>query len=244
MSTVHQIEANRLNAQKSTGPRSAEGKAASSLNALKSGIETNVLIIPGECPSVLFALQKEYTERHQPATPEERVLVDTLIRAEWQLRRLDKVEHHHWESRFKDEAKAQGADMLYARDLENLQAYGRVYRELDKTFARLQRRIDSFNRSYRTTLHELKRLQSDRQAQLEAAPAPAPPPQPIATEPTCAQIGFVPQTTPELAPAAQIGFVPALSPAPTPQAPVSRVGFSDFNVFKSVTNRAPSPATH
>jgi hypothetical protein len=37
MSTEAQINANRLNAQKSTGPRTPEGKAASSLNALKSG---------------------------------------------------------------------------------------------------------------------------------------------------------------------------------------------------------------
>jgi hypothetical protein len=35
MSTLRQIEANRRNAQKSTGPTSVTGKAASSMNALK-----------------------------------------------------------------------------------------------------------------------------------------------------------------------------------------------------------------
>src|ERR1044071_8659925 len=34
MATVAQIAANRLNAQKSTGPRSVDGKLASSMNAL------------------------------------------------------------------------------------------------------------------------------------------------------------------------------------------------------------------
>ena len=38
MSTRRQIEANRRNAQKSTGPPSVTGKAASSMNALKTGI--------------------------------------------------------------------------------------------------------------------------------------------------------------------------------------------------------------
>jgi hypothetical protein len=137
-------------------------------------------------------------------------MVDTLIRAEWQLRRLDKVERHLWESRFKDIAKTQGASMLYARDIENQQAYGRVYAELDKTFARLQRRIDSLNRSYRTTLHELKRLQVERQAQAEPQPAPAPPPQPITPQATSPQIGFVPQsTTQPLQPAAATTAPPA-----------------------------------
>ena len=39
MATIQQIEANRLNAQKSTGPRSVERKAASRFNATKTGID-------------------------------------------------------------------------------------------------------------------------------------------------------------------------------------------------------------
>ena len=45
MASQKQTEANRLNAQKSTGPRSPEGKAASSMNALKSGIDAKSQII-------------------------------------------------------------------------------------------------------------------------------------------------------------------------------------------------------
>jgi hypothetical protein len=41
MATSAQIAANRANAQKSTGPRSAEGKSASRFNALKHGIDAN-----------------------------------------------------------------------------------------------------------------------------------------------------------------------------------------------------------
>jgi len=83
MSTLQQIEANRLNAQKSTGPRSAEGKAAVRFNALKSGIDAQSQVIPGEDPAALAALAAEYHDRYQPATPEVRALVDTLITAEW-----------------------------------------------------------------------------------------------------------------------------------------------------------------
>lgn len=39
MASIRQIEANRLNAKKSTGPRTAEGKSRSRMNALKSGID-------------------------------------------------------------------------------------------------------------------------------------------------------------------------------------------------------------
>ena len=62
MSTENQIEANRLNAQKSTGPRSAEGKARSSMNALESGIDAKSLIIRGENIDTLLTLAAEYIE--------------------------------------------------------------------------------------------------------------------------------------------------------------------------------------
>ena len=50
MASQKQTEANRLNAQKSTGPRSVEGKAASRMNALKSGIDARSNFIRGEDP--------------------------------------------------------------------------------------------------------------------------------------------------------------------------------------------------
>jgi hypothetical protein len=45
MSTKSQIETNRRNAAKSTGPTSVEGKAVSSMNAPKSGIHTESAIL-------------------------------------------------------------------------------------------------------------------------------------------------------------------------------------------------------
>src|ERR1039457_4615903 len=69
MATLQQIEANRLNAQKPTGPRSAEGKAVVRFNALKSGIDAQSQVIPGEDPAALAALAAGYHDRYQPATP-------------------------------------------------------------------------------------------------------------------------------------------------------------------------------
>ena len=97
MASQKQIEANRLNSQKSTGPRSAEGKAASRMNALKSGIDAKSQIIRGEKTVNLEILVTEYYDRYQPATPEQRMLVDTLIDAEWLLRRFRLCEAQLWE---------------------------------------------------------------------------------------------------------------------------------------------------
>src|SRR5471032_2564620 len=69
MPSQTQIDVNRLNSQKSTGPTSQEGKAASSLNALKSGIHANSHISHGEDPAALDALTAAFLLQFQPAGP-------------------------------------------------------------------------------------------------------------------------------------------------------------------------------
>src|SRR4051794_38051552 len=44
------LAANRANAQKSTGPRTPDGKAASRLNALTHGLCARIPLVPGEDP--------------------------------------------------------------------------------------------------------------------------------------------------------------------------------------------------
>ncbi len=92
MATERQIEANRLNAQKSTGPRTPEGKAAVRFNALKHGLDAGLLVIPGEDPEELDALIFEYYEQFRPETPVSRYLVDTLVQCDWSRRRLSRLE--------------------------------------------------------------------------------------------------------------------------------------------------------
>ena len=77
-----------LKSKRPTGPRTVTGKARSSMNALKSGIYSKSLVIPGEDPEHLAALTNEYFERFRPSVPEQRDQVDILIRSTWTLRRL------------------------------------------------------------------------------------------------------------------------------------------------------------
>ncbi|MBV8906442.1 MAG: hypothetical protein JOZ22_22610, partial [Acidobacteriia bacterium] len=48
MATDGQIEANRRNAQKNTGPRRPEGKAAVRFNNLRHGLRAKTIFLPGE----------------------------------------------------------------------------------------------------------------------------------------------------------------------------------------------------
>lgn len=98
MATPRQIAANRRNAQHCTGPTSPAGRAISSMNALKTGIDAKSGILPDENPAERAALATEYYARFTPATPEEHRLVDALIRDEWLTRRYRRVEATIWEN--------------------------------------------------------------------------------------------------------------------------------------------------
>ena len=144
MATPAQIQANRRNALLSTGPRSVEGKAASRFNALKTGIQAKSQVIPGEDPAELEELAAGYHREFNPVTPLQRFLVDSLVRAEWQLRRYHTIEARLWEHSMTPEAASLGE--AYAR---NLQA-----------FTRLHRCIQAAERSYYRALQELRRIQA------------------------------------------------------------------------------------
>jgi hypothetical protein len=173
MASQKQLAANRLNAQKSTGPRSVEGKARSSMNALKTGIDARSQTIPGEPISQLEELTDDYYQRFCPTTPEQRMLVDTLIDCEWLLRRFRRVEGQMWENPIFEITPA------------------KAFRDGSDHFARLQRRIDATQRNYRNALHELQRLQAEA-TEPESDHDPAPRNQPVSTP-----NGFVPQPSPQ-----------------------------------------------
>jgi hypothetical protein len=146
MATQHQIQANRLNSQKSTGPRTPEGKAASSQNAFKSGLDADSQFVIGESADEFAALQHEYIARFQPMTPDERFQVDTLIRSEWMLRRFFRAEAHLWEYHVIRADRSEGTPL------------GEALMAADQVFRRLQRRITLAERSYTDAFAELERL--------------------------------------------------------------------------------------
>ena len=74
---------NRRNAMKSTGPRTPEGKAASSQNRLAHGLCSSALLLPGELQSDFDQLRAETRAAYLPKTAEENVLADQLTESLW-----------------------------------------------------------------------------------------------------------------------------------------------------------------
>src|SRR5687768_7702335 len=87
------LDANRLNAQKSTGPRTPEGKARASQNALKHGLRARgASVLPTEDPDAYAAFTASIIHSLRPATPLEHELATRVADLLWRLKRVPDAE--------------------------------------------------------------------------------------------------------------------------------------------------------
>jgi hypothetical protein len=206
MATQTQIEANRRNAQHSTGPRTAAGKAACGMNALKFGIDAESSVITGEDSEALAALTERFYRDCQPQTEIESSLVDDIVHHVWLLRRFARIDAEIVDYEIR-------SNTYPSHDTPA----GLAFIRSSSHQSRLQRRINDTHRLKLQAIKELERIQAER---------PQPQPQPPASQPTETEspqppIGSVPQTSgmqwppvPEPVPAQ-----PPLPTAPSPRPP-------------------------
>src|SRR5712664_3328558 len=108
-----QIEANRQNAQHSTGPTTPEGRAAVRLNGLKHGLCAETIVVPGEDPAEFEALLDAYRAEYQPATPSAEFLVRQVAMADWRLLRLHRIEAAFYSLRHKELDDTRSEDLAH-----------------------------------------------------------------------------------------------------------------------------------
>src|SRR5450432_250648 len=82
-----QLQANRANSQKSTGPRTEEGKRRASLNALKHGCTAQTIILPGEDIHHFAKFHQSLKDSLAPANALEESLVESLAQTQWAINR-------------------------------------------------------------------------------------------------------------------------------------------------------------
>ena len=97
MATAAQIEANRRNAQKSTGPKTDGGKARVRRNALKHGMTARTImpVLPQEDPKELEERTQEWVSDVQPQNAIERKLVDPTAGLSLAIERGERIETAH-----------------------------------------------------------------------------------------------------------------------------------------------------
>jgi len=161
MPSKRQIEANKKNAQLSTGPRTPEGRAAIRLNGVKHGLTAQTLVLPGESKTEFENLLAALEAEHQPATPTEQILVAQLAMATWRMRRFYNMEAGFFSIRLLD-TKDRYVNINHAECLGVV-----VDRSDTHTLTNLSRYEARLERSFYRALQELQRLRAQRQANLK-----------------------------------------------------------------------------
>jgi hypothetical protein len=110
MTTEAQVTANRLNAQESTGPRTAEGKAAVALNAVKHGLRAQAVVLPGEEPDEYEQYRERMLEDLQPQDLQEMEQAERIVDLAWRLRRAGRYHSAVFDALYEQQAATLAAE--------------------------------------------------------------------------------------------------------------------------------------
>jgi hypothetical protein len=104
MATDVQIAANRINAQKSTGPRTAEGKAVVAQNAVTHGLLARDAVIRGEDPGEFEFYRDRMLGELGPVGVVESGLAERAVGLSWRLRRAERVQNEVFDTLYSGQA--------------------------------------------------------------------------------------------------------------------------------------------
>jgi hypothetical protein len=221
MATQSQIDANRRNAQKSTGPQTPAGRAAVRHNALKHGLTAEVLIPSREEQPEFDRLCDAFEAEYQPIGPTEETLLEILVAATWRLGRARKAETGFFLKRAIELSHE-------SKDYRDLPANSRLAMIVDldsagpDTLVKISRYEGRLERSFYKALNELRRAQQQREpAESVAAKQTQSEDQP--TEQTAPPVAGEPAPTPN-PPASQVRSPISITPNPA-SAPQSRLSY-------------------
>jgi hypothetical protein len=155
MTSEAQVSANRLNAMKSTGPRTRAGKAVVGLNNMKHGILSREVLVQGESEADLVGFGKRLRAQLAPVGELELLLADRIVSNAWRLRRAAGIEAALLNTKRGDKTVLEDV-LSWTSDRDRLQLISRYETTLE--------------RSLYKALHELQRLQAARAGQ----PVPLP----------------------------------------------------------------------
>ena len=161
MATEKQFEANRQNAQKSTGPKTPEGRAAVRLNGVKHGLTAETIVLKGESQADFTNLLESFEAEHDPVTPTEEALVVQLALATWRLRRL-----YHQEAGFYTCQLQSLKGMQKDLNLDDAGRMGHAAAWSESTLTLFNRQEARLERTFYRALHELQRLRKERESNL------------------------------------------------------------------------------
>jgi hypothetical protein len=181
MATQAQILANRRNAQKSTGPKTAEGKAAAAKNATKHGLLASQDVVIPENQADFDAFRDEMLAELAPVGLMESILAERMVSLTWRLKRAERMHNEVIDAKIRREINGMAPKLSkslltgepcdvskYSKDCYDDLALGYIAM-WDFAEQRALERLSMYERRFEAslfkTMAELKKLQRMRQSE-------------------------------------------------------------------------------
>jgi hypothetical protein len=134
MAVPAKIHANRANAARSTGPRTAAGKARSCFNSLKHGLYARDVVLPGENRAEYDKLRADLIAELRPHGRYEIMLVERLADISWRLGRAAAIEAGLLNRTWGDDGPPVDTFRIALDESERLDQLGRYEYRLARAF--------------------------------------------------------------------------------------------------------------
>jgi hypothetical protein len=122
--SARQAVTSAINGAKSHGPKTSEGKATSSLNAVRYGFSAANLLLPGEDPAAYESFLDSWFTDLAPASVPEATSVAQLADTAWKLERLSRVENGRMLARLAEELEKTDEGKTFALTRRALEMVG------------------------------------------------------------------------------------------------------------------------
>ena len=199
MATRAQKNANKANAQYSTGPKTEAGKQASKYNRTRHGLAGKQVVIHCEDADAYEALRTDLIDSYQPANVAETALVDEIAQNYWRLQRARAIEAETFN------VHCHGADPIigYESAEPNFETIRRYMASIERAYHRAMTQLDAAQATRRklekdeglaeprvvpsknTTGYVMTTAEQRRRSELRKQPLPGGTPPPSSTQPAC-----------------------------------------------------------
>src|SRR5712691_8751554 len=132
MTTIKQIESNRRNALKSTGPKTPQGKAAVSMNSLRHGLRARTVVLPGESREEFNQLCDDLEREWQPKSRTAQFYLEQMAVSQWKLTRTEVAEAGIFQETTTAKTQLPLLDRLWQAQCRLERSYARAQRELER----------------------------------------------------------------------------------------------------------------
>ncbi len=158
-------DTSRANGARSNGPATEEGKAKSSLNAIKHGLTSNkVVVLQNENPEDYARLAADFADTFQPANLAEGSLVQEMVNSQWKRLRAEAIETGLMDLALCAIEPELGKtfDGEVDESIKIALAYRKNFENNARALANIERQIVRLSRLFQRSHDKLKELQEDR----------------------------------------------------------------------------------